>query len=131
DLLLAVDGDRATARELGERNAVRPTVETQLDAVVDETLAVEPVGEVELAEEVDGALLEDAGADAGLDVVARAVLEDDGVDAAAGEGMSEDEAGGAGADDRDLGTHGGSRLILHHAHYQALDGAGRQEQAVD
>src|SRR3954469_14469795 len=97
--------------------------ETQLDAVVDHAFAVEAVGEMELAEQVDRALLEDTGADTGFDVVARAVLEDDGLYAVAGEGMGEDEAGGAGADDRDLGTHGGSMLIVHHIHNQSIDGA--------
>ena len=54
-------------------------------------------------EEVDRALLEHAGTDAGLDVVAAAVLEHDRLDPGAVEQLREDEPRRAGADDRDLG----------------------------
>ena len=53
----------------------------QVDAVVAQALAVQPLPHAGLGQQVDRALLEDAGADAGLDVVARPVLEDHRVDA--------------------------------------------------
>jgi hypothetical protein len=70
--------------------------------VVDHPLAQQAVAHAELDEQVDGALLEHAGADTVLDVVARAVLEDDGVDALAVQQRAEDEARRAGPDDPDL-----------------------------
>jgi len=57
------------------------SVEAQLDALMYEALAVEPIGEAELGEQVNRSLLEDAGADSLLDVLAAAVLEDDAIDA--------------------------------------------------
>ncbi len=55
-------------------------------------------------EQVDGALLEHAGADAVLDVVAVARLEHDALDARDLEQAREREPGRAGADDPDLGS---------------------------
>ena len=50
-------------------------VELQVDAAVDDPLAVEPVGDARFAEQVDRALLEHTGANPVLDVLARPVLE--------------------------------------------------------
>ena len=49
-----------------------------------------------------GALLEHTGADPVFDVVARAALDDDGVDAFVLEQAAEREAGGSGAEDDDV-----------------------------
>ena len=57
----------------------------QVDAVVLEALAVQPVAEADVGERVDCVLLEDPGPDPGLDVVPRPVLEDDVVDAPEGQ----------------------------------------------
>ena len=76
--------------------------ELELDAVVDEPLAVQPLSRPGGGQEVDDALLDHACADARLDVLAAPVLEDDRVDALQVEQMAEREAGGAGADDPDL-----------------------------
>ena len=51
--------------------------------VVDEPLALQPLADAGLDEQVDDRLLEDAGADARLDVLAAPVLEDDRLDALA------------------------------------------------
>ena len=56
-----------------------------------------------LVEQVDRDLLEHAGADAAEHVVGAALLEDDVVDAGLGQQGAEQQAGRAGADDRDLG----------------------------
>jgi hypothetical protein len=74
----------------------------QVDAVVLETFAVEAVAESGTGERVDGVLFEDAGADPRLDVLPRAVLEDDAVDALEGQQAREEQAGGTGPDDPDL-----------------------------
>ena len=79
--------------------------ELELDAVVDDPLALHPLPHARLDEQVGCALLEHARADAVLDVLAAAVLEHDRLDALALEQPGEHQAGGAGADDADLRPH--------------------------
>jgi hypothetical protein len=67
--------------------------------VVHESLALEPLTDAHLDQQVDGALLEHAGAHPVLDVLARAVLEHDGLDALELEQLPEHQAGGPGPDD--------------------------------
>src|SRR4051794_17017088 len=99
---LPVDDDAAPAGQLAERDVVPLAVELHVDAVVHDPLAMQPVADAGAVEEVDRALLEDAGADARFDVVAATVLEDDSVDARDVQQLPEREPGRAGADDRDL-----------------------------
>jgi hypothetical protein len=94
------------ARQLVERDAVAAALVAELDAVVHEPLALEPLADAHLDEQLDRALLEHAGADARLDVGAIARLEDDGLDALAVQQVAEHEPRGAGADDAHLGAHG-------------------------
>ena len=61
DLLLAVDGD-ALAGELGEVDAVPVAVDGDLDPMMDEGLAIEPLGQAEPAQELDRRLLQHPGA---------------------------------------------------------------------
>ena len=77
-------------------------VELEVDAAVDDALAVQPLADAGVAEQVDRALLEHAGADPLLDVLARAVLEHDRLDPLAREQLREREPGRARADDGDL-----------------------------
>ena len=55
--------------------------------------------------QVDGDLLDDAGADAAKDVFAGLPLDDDVVDAVFMEKLTKQQARWAGTDDRDLGSH--------------------------
>ena len=71
-----------------------------------DALAVEAVGDAEAAQQVDGVLLEQPGPHALLDVLARARLEHDALDALALEQHREREPGGTGPDNAYLGTHG-------------------------
>ncbi len=80
------------------------------DAVVGEAFAAEAVGEAGFGHQIDGALLEHAGADGGLDRGARAAFDDDGVDAGAREEMREHEPRRTGADDCDLRAEQDFRL---------------------
>ena len=83
DLGLAVDHDRAAAGQVAERDAVALAVELQLDPVVDDAFALACRSPTPAStQEVDRALLEHAGADPVLDVVAAAALEDHGLDPA-------------------------------------------------
>jgi hypothetical protein len=85
-------------------------VELELDAVVDDPLLPEPLSRAGLDEEVGDRLLEDARTQTLLDVLAAAVLEDDGLDALALEKVSERETCRPGADDADLRAHQSDRL---------------------
>src|SRR5207245_699458 len=80
-------------------------VELQLDALVDDPLALHALADPRLAQEIGGALLEHARPYALLDVLAAAVLEDDGVDALEVQQVRERQPGRAGADDPDLRAH--------------------------
>jgi hypothetical protein len=76
--------------------------ELELDSLVDEPLALKPLPDPDLAQQVDSALLEDAGANSLLDVLAAPVLQDDGVDPLQMEELRQHEPGGTGTDDPDL-----------------------------
>ena len=88
-----------------EVDAVPAPVEAQLEAVVDQALAMQAVGQAGLVEQVDRALLEHAGAHARLDVLAAACLEDHGRDALSRQQVGQQQPGRAGAHDPDLGVH--------------------------
>jgi NitT/TauT family transport system ATP-binding protein len=79
---------------------VAATFEGEFDAPMGEPLAVETLGQPELAEERHAGRLQDPGAHTVLDVLAVARLENDGLDAERGEQVGEDEASRSRADDR-------------------------------
>ena len=81
-LLLAVDHDRATVGQLGERDPMTLTFKAQLEAMMNQAVAIHPRGDAHLAQQVNSALLEDTGAHARFDVCPRAVFEYDRGDAA-------------------------------------------------
>ena len=101
-LALAVDGNPLAAGEGGEVDVVGRSVEAEFDAVVDEALAKHPPAEPRFDQHVDRPLFEDAGADAVLDVVAAAVLDDDRLDPFPGKQVGEEEAGRARSDNPNL-----------------------------
>ena len=105
DLLLAVDRDRPAVGEPAEVDAVALAVEAQLEAAVDERLAVQTVAEAGVGEQLDRALLQDARADPVLDVLAAAVLEHDRRDPLEVEEVREQQAGRPGPHDSDLCPH--------------------------
>src|SRR5689334_13592033 len=78
DLLLPVHGDRASARELIERDAVIGALEAQRNPAMHQPFAIEALAEPRLAHELDGALLEHTRAHALLDVLSAATLDDHG-----------------------------------------------------
>ena len=103
-LLLAVDGDPA-AGEFGEVDAVPASREAQFGAVVRKALGVHPFAHAGLAQSLGGAVLENSGADAVLDIVAVAPLEDDGFDPLQVQQLAKHQTRGAGAHDAYLGPH--------------------------
>ena len=84
-------------------------VEPKLDPVMDQRLAIQPVGEAGLAEELDRRLLEHACPDALFDVLAAARFQHDGPDALQVQEMRQHEAGRAGPDDPYLCPHAARR----------------------
>jgi hypothetical protein len=77
--------------------------ELEMNAAMHDPLAVHALADAEVAEEVDGSLLEHAGANPVLDVGTAAILEDHALDAGELEQARERQARRAGADDPDLG----------------------------
>ena len=102
DLVLAIDGDAPAAGQARKVDAVPGAGKADLDAVVDEALALEPLAQPGLDQDIDAALLEHAGADATFDIVAAAILHDDGIDAGPLQQMGQQQPGRSRADDADL-----------------------------
>ena len=100
-LLLAVDRDVA-AGQLCDLDVLRAALAPEVDAVVHEAFAIQPLAHVERSQQVDGVLLEQAGADAALEVVAGTALDDHRLDARALQQQCEREPGRPGADDANL-----------------------------
>ena len=105
DLRLTVDHDRAAAGQLVHRHVMALAGELEVDAAVDDPFAVEPRCNAELAEEVDGALLEHARANPRLHVLAAAALEHDRLDTRPLEQSCQRQPRRARADDADLRPH--------------------------
>ena len=106
DLGLAVDDHVLAAGEAVQVDALAAAGPADLDARVHQPLGVQARADAGFVEHRDRALLQDAGADAAEHVLGRALLEDDVVDAGALQQLTEQQPGGARADDGDLGAHG-------------------------
>ena len=99
---LPVDDDRPAAGELVERQVMPVARELQVDAAVHDPLSLQTLANAGADQRLDRSLLEHAGADPVLDVVAAAVLEHDRLDPRAVEQLRQREPRRAGTDDRDL-----------------------------
>ena len=102
DLGLGVDRHPAPAGQVAEVEVMPFTLELQVDSAVFEALGVHPVAQADRAEQFYRARLKQAGPLARLAVGPAAVLDHDGVDAAQGQQVREEQAGRAGPDDSDL-----------------------------
>ena len=98
---LAIDGD-GLARQLAEVDAQAPAAGGDLDAVMHQPVAMQPLGDAGLFQQADRALLQHAGANARLDIVARPGFQDHAVDAVQLQQAGEQEPCRPGADDADL-----------------------------
>src|SRR5262249_47700516 len=85
-------------------------VEADVDPSMKERLAAESLAQPHFREQVDGALLEHACAHCRLDLLSRAGVHDHRIDAVTMKQVREQQSGGPGADDADLGLHGCSML---------------------
>src|SRR5216684_4671343 len=104
-LLLAVDG-HALPDQLAEIDVVQGAAEGEIDPVVKHGFALHALADAGLGEEVARPLLDQAGADAALDIVAAAALQDHRLDALEVQEMGEHQPGRSSADDTDLRAHG-------------------------
>ena len=80
-------------------------VDTNLHAFMHQTVVVHARADTRFVKQVDGDLLDDAGADAAKDIFAGLPLDDDVIDAVFMEKLTKQQARWAGTDDRDLGSH--------------------------
>ena len=108
---LAIDGDAASAQQIVQVQALALAVDGELHAFMHLAFLVQPLGDAGLAQQIDRALFEHAGADAAKYVVGALTLDDDVVDTRAGEQLAQQQPGGARADDDDLGAHGVCPLV--------------------
>ena len=76
-----------------------------IDAVMHRTLAPHAIAEAQGMKQVDGTLLEHAGANGGLDIGAAAIVEHDRLDAPPVQKVRKQKARRPCADDANLGTH--------------------------
>ena len=109
DFVLAVDGDRAATRELGQIDAMASATERHEDALVPHALANESLAESDLLEQVDRRLLEDAGADAIEHVALAADFDRDRIDPRPLQQVSQQQPRRSRADDADRHTCGHGR----------------------
>ena len=103
---LAVHRHAAAAGQLMQVDAVALALEQQLDAVMRQAIGMGAGAHACLVQQVHADLLQHPGADAAEHVVGAALLDDDGVNARLVEQLTEQQAGGAGTNDGNLGAHG-------------------------
>ena len=100
DLLLTVNEHR-TAGEALDVDVMAASVEADVDAAVDERLAMQSLGRADLIHQVDATLLHEPGPNAGFAVLSRPGLQDDRLDAGQPQQMREHQARGPGANNSD------------------------------
>ena len=89
--------------------------ELEAHAVVHDALAVHPLAGPDRPQQVDGALLEDARADAPLAVLAAAALQDDRFDPPPPQELGQGQPGRTRPDDPDLGRLGAHPVLSNSA----------------
>ena len=112
---LPVDPHRA-AGQFDEVDVVALVGPLQIDAAVPVSLALHPLAQSARPEQIDGGLLEDAGANPRRDILLRPDFQHYRLDAVGGQQVREKHSGGARADDRDLSLqcdvgHGFSQCV--------------------
>jgi hypothetical protein len=104
DFMLSVNCDGLAAGQLAQIDAMSASAEAQLDSVMSKAFTLHPLADAGFDQQIDGALLKQAGADSLLDVLPAARLEHDGLDALKVEQMREHQPGGSRTDNPDLGA---------------------------
>ncbi len=104
DFVLGIDGDSFSSRQILKIDAMAVSLEAQLDSVVDHAFAFQSVADSGFDEEVDRALLQNAGADTFLNIATTAIFNHHGFDSLQMQEMGKHQAGRSGAHDSDLGA---------------------------
>jgi len=107
DFVLSVNRDGLSACQLAKIDTMSPSAEAQLNSVMDQAFPLHPLADASFNQQIDGALLEQAGADSLFDVLPAARLEYDGLDALKVEQMREHQPCGSCTDNPDL------RALIH------------------
>jgi len=102
DLVLGIDGDSFSTGEVFEIDAMTVAMEAQLDSIVNQAFTLHPLAHSHFHEQINRALLQDAGTDALLNVLAATVLDHDRVNSLQMEKVGKDETGWSGTYDSDL-----------------------------
>src|SRR5208282_3449518 len=102
DFVLSVDGYRTAAGQPAQIDTMSTPAEAQLDPVMDQPQTLHPLADAGFIEQVDGALLEQAGANSLLDIFAAASLEHDGLYAGKVQQVRQHQARRARSDNADL-----------------------------
>ena len=105
DFVLPIDGDRLSAGQCEQIDTMAAAPEAQFESAMDQALAAETFADAGFVHQVDGALLEHAGAHALLDVLAAAILDHHGFDAGAMQQMREHQSRRSRPDYSDLRAH--------------------------
>jgi len=96
---LAIDRDGLAAGGAFQVEPVADPAEQQLDAVMDQSFMMQPLGDADFLEQADGALFQHAGPNPRQHIVAVLALQDDIVDAVAMQQLAQQHAGRPRADD--------------------------------
>src|SRR5579883_176876 len=115
DLGLPVDHDRLPG-QLSKRDALASPVNADLHALVHKAVLVHARADAGLVEQINGGLLDDAGADSPLNVFCGLPFEDDVVDAVLVQELSEQQSRRARSDNHDLCAHALVLSISANAH---------------
>ena len=99
DFVLSVDRDGLASGQLGQIDAMPPPLKADEESLVPQPRASKSRTDAHRVQQVHGSLLEDAGPHAVDDVVAAAVLDDDGIDAVEVQQMAEQQPCRTCADD--------------------------------
>ena len=102
---LAIDGNSAPTSQTGQIQTMPPAREGNVQPFVDQSLCLQPTRHTRLAEKVNRALLEDAGADPPHDMRFRSPLEYDRFHSPQMQQLRQQQARRASSDDGDLYPH--------------------------
>jgi hypothetical protein len=103
--VLRVDGDGLPAGQFREVDAMAGAAEAKLDAVMHQAFALQASSDTGLDQQIDCALLENASANALLDVFTRVSFQNDRINALQMKKVRKRESSGTCSDDSDLGSH--------------------------
>src|SRR5262249_57110841 len=103
---LAVARNRGPAGQLAQVNAMAAPSKTQLEAVMNESLAPHPLPDARFVEDVHRALFQHARPDAAFDILAAAGFDDNGFNALQPQQAPKQQSSRACSDNPDLCSHG-------------------------